>query len=254
MWLSVPQRRSEACVGGESEYVRDGDPLVRRTASRVGVAELRSLFRHLAELRSLYESKGVDEVVTPDGKHWSLWDLEYLYRESQKAENLTLRQSQAIHLCLIEGLSEREASKVIGTKPTNPVAIYANQGLARLLELQEAGRFARFQPLIDPEETRRRQRQAKLQHLAEQIRAATIVETTGCWVYPLSHPRINPVIALKASGAPQGFVYVHPLWVMYEALIGPIPSGRRVTHHDLLQYYYRGCSNPEHAILVEELR
>jgi hypothetical protein len=216
------------------------------------VAELRSLFRHLEELRSLYEAKGTDEIITPDGNHWSLWDLEYLYRESQKLDNLTLRQSQAIQLCLVDGLSEREASHVIGTRPTNPVAIYANQGLARLLELIDNGRLARFRPLPNEDELLRQRRQVTLERLAGQIKSSVTIETNGCWIYPLFHPRINPVIALRASHSPNGVVYVHPLWVMYEALVAPVPIGQRVTHHDLFQFYYRGCANPEHAILVEE--
>lgn len=229
--------------------------LVRRTASREGVAELRTLFRHLEELRSLYEAKGVDEIVTPEGEHWSIWDLEYLYRESQKPDNLTPRQSQAITLCLIQGLSEREASKVIGTAPTNPVAIYANQGLARLLEMMESGHLQRFQPSpASPEEILHERRQMALTRLAGQIKAAVTVESIGCWVYPLFHPRINPVVALRAPSAPRGYVYVHPLWVMYEAFVGTVPRGHRVAHHDLFQYHYRGCANPEHAILVEESR
>lgn len=225
---------------------------MRRAASREGVAELRTLFRHLEELRALYEAEGVDEIETPQGNKWSLWDLEYLYEESQKQPNLTTRQSQAIMLCLVRGMSEREASRIIGTAPTNPVAIYANQGLARLLELFETGQLSRFRPFLDPDAIQQQQRQGALQRISGQIKASVTVETTGCWVYPLSHPRVDPAIALRASHVPQGYLLVHPLQVMYEALVGPIPRGRQVTHHDLFEYYFRGCANPEHAVLLGE--
>lgn len=223
---------------------------MRRTASREGVAELRTLFRHLEELRSLYEAEGVDEIETPQGNRWSLWDLEYLYAESQKQPTLTTRQSQAITLCLVHGMSEREASRIIGTAPTNPVAIYANQGLARLLELIEAGQLTRFQPIVDPDQVQAQHRQDALQRISAQIKANVTVETTGCWVYPLSHPTVDPAIALRASTAPRGYLLVHPLHVMYQALVGPIPFGHRVAHHDLFEYYFRGCANPEHAVLL----
>jgi hypothetical protein len=227
----------------------DGNSGVRRTASRAGVAELRTLFRHLEELRSLYECEGVDEVETPQGNRWSLWDLEYLYRESQKSDNLTTRQSQAIALCLVQGFSEKEASRIIGTAPTNPVAIYANQGLARLIDLIENGKLRRFQP-VRPELPAQDRRQDALNRISAQIKASVTIETNGCWVYPLSSPRVDPVIALRASTAPQGYLLVHPLRIMYEALVGPVPAGNRVTHHDLFEYYYRGCANPEHAVLL----
>lgn len=214
------------------------------------MAELRTLFRHLEELRSLYEAEGVDEIETPQGNRWSLWDLEYLYAESQKHSNLTPRQSQAITLCLVQGMSEREASRIIGTAPTNPVAIYANQGLARLLELIETRQLSRFQPIVDPEQHQVQQRREALQRISAQIKASITVETTGCWVYPLSHPTVDPAIALRASTTPQGYLLVHPLHVMYEALVGPVPSGHRVTHHDLFEFYFRGCANPEHAVLL----
>lgn len=223
---------------------------VRRTASRAGVAELRTLFRHLEELRSLYEAEGVDEVETPQGNRWSLWDLEYLYEESQKQPNLTLRQSQAITLCLVHGLSEKEASRIIGTKDTNPVAIYANQGLARLIDLIEAGKLQRFRPVVDPDQSRQQQRYEALLRISSQIKASVTVEGTGCWVYPLSHPRVDPAIALRASTTPRGYLLVHPLHIMFEALIAPVPPGHRVTHDERFQYYYRGCANPEHAILL----
>jgi hypothetical protein len=214
------------------------------------VAELRTLFRHLEELRSLYESEGVDEIETPQGNRWSIWDLEYLYRESQKQPNLTLRQSQAITLCLVHGLSEKEASRIIGTKETNPVAIYANQGLARLLELIESGKLPRFQVPVDPDQVFHQKRAETLQRISAQIKASVTIETNGCWVYPLSHPRIDPAIALRSSASPRGYLLVHPLRIMYEALVAPVPNGHRVVHNDLFDYYYRGCANPEHAILL----
>jgi len=43
------------------------------------VATLRILFRNYQQLRSLYETEGIDEFDTPDGPV-SLWDLDYLYR------------------------------------------------------------------------------------------------------------------------------------------------------------------------------
>lgn len=214
-----------------------------------GVAELRELLRHLQEFRAAYEADGVDEVSTPQGNRWTLWDLEYLYQQSQ--QHLSSRQAQAIDLCLVQGKSEREVSAVMGIAASNPVAIYASQGLHRLIEMIENGRFARFRPAAERlEEIRRQQRADALRRMAEKIKSQITVRGNGCWVYPLADPRTEPTIAIRSSLAPSGFIEIPPLWVMYEALVASIPPRRTVKHRDT-PWFFRGCANPEHGVLVK---
>lgn len=105
---------------------------------RLSVGLLRELFRHLQAFRSLFEAEGVDTLTGPDGQQWSLWDLEDLYRE---AEGLPCRQKEAIDLCLIANVRERDAAVMMGVSPTNPVAMYATSGLEKLVDLVNSGQF-----------------------------------------------------------------------------------------------------------------
>lgn len=105
------------------------------------ISELRELFRNLLAFRAVYESDGIDQLHAPDGVVWSLWDLEYLYRQTQR---LTLRQRQAIELCLIHNVREQDAAVLMGVSPTNPVGMYASLGLRRLLDMIESGELSRF--------------------------------------------------------------------------------------------------------------
>ncbi len=108
----------------------------------VSVGVLRQLFRNLQLFRAIYETDGVDEVVSPDGSVYNLFDLEYLY--STGLMMLSVRQRQAIRLCLVANMVERDVAVAMAIKPSNPVSMYANDGLKKLVALIEAGELPRF--------------------------------------------------------------------------------------------------------------
>ena len=101
------------------------------------VEVLREFFRHLQAWHSLYEAEGVDVLSGPDGEEWSLWDIDVLYEMSQ--HYLSVRQRQAIRLCLYENLSEARAAKAMGTDESNPVTMYASSGLETLVHQYRVG-------------------------------------------------------------------------------------------------------------------
>lgn len=96
------------------------------------VAVLRELFRNLQGFRVLYEQDGVDVLVGPEGEEYSLWDIETLYKF---AAELPSRQHEAIELCLIHNLRERDAAVTMGVSETNPVSMYATVGLEKLVSI-----------------------------------------------------------------------------------------------------------------------
>jgi hypothetical protein len=95
------------------------------------VTTLRMLFRNLLAFRALYEDCGIDEITSPDGVTFSLWDLERLY---DCVPQLPVRQAQAIEWCLVRGEREKDVAVRMGLKPNNPVAMYATLGLQKLIE------------------------------------------------------------------------------------------------------------------------
>jgi hypothetical protein len=101
------------------------------------VETLREMFRHLQAWHSLYEAEGIDVLTGPDGEEWSLWDIDILYEMSQ--HYLSVRQRQAIRLCLYENLSEARAARAMGTDESNPVTMYASSGLETLVHLYRVG-------------------------------------------------------------------------------------------------------------------
>jgi hypothetical protein len=101
------------------------------------VETLREIFRNLQAWHSLYEAEGVDVLHAPDGEEWSLWDMDALYEMSQYY--LSVRQRQAIRLCLYENLSEVRAARSMGTDEANPVTMYASSGLETLVHLYRVG-------------------------------------------------------------------------------------------------------------------
>lgn len=107
------------------------------------------MFRHLKSFRALYESEGIEEITGADGTVWCLWDVEYLYEQSQVPGLLPPRQRQAIRLCLVENMLEKEAATAMGVSQTNPVAMYATDGLRKLITFAESGRFPRFRPDVE---------------------------------------------------------------------------------------------------------
>lgn len=108
----------------------------------LAVADLRQLFRNLQQFRSCFEYDGVDLIVGPDGDEWCLWDLEYLYRVGLPM--LPTRQHQAIELCLVRNMKESDAATAMGVSATNPVAMYATEGLKKLIVMIQAGALPMF--------------------------------------------------------------------------------------------------------------
>jgi hypothetical protein len=107
------------------------------------VSTLRELFRNLKAWRLLYEADGLDLLVDPiGGVEWSLHDVEYL--ASNGVDLLSERQQQAIRWFLIEGGTEADVATRMGIDPSNPIGMYATDGIKRLLSLIDAGRLPRF--------------------------------------------------------------------------------------------------------------
>lgn len=98
---------------------------------------LRSLLRNLESFRALREMEGIDTISTPDGNEVNLWDLEALLDYSLPL--LPSRQRQAIELVLIENCLEKQAAIQMGVSPTNPVAMYASEGLKKMIVFIEEG-------------------------------------------------------------------------------------------------------------------
>lgn len=105
------------------------------------VSTLRELLRNLVSWRAVYETDGVEVLVAPSGTSWCLWDIEYLY---DQIHLLPPRQRQAIELCLIRNIKEKEAAVIMGVSETNPVMMYASLGLAKIVAMVESGSLPRF--------------------------------------------------------------------------------------------------------------
>lgn len=124
--------------------LQGANSVARRTVElALDVATLRALFRNLQAFRACYEDEGIDAIIDPDGIEWSIHDLEYLY---EQLPLLPARQHQAIELCFVQNMKESEAATTMGVSYTNPVSIYANNGLTKLIMMIHAGRFDRFKP------------------------------------------------------------------------------------------------------------
>jgi hypothetical protein len=119
----------------------------------VDVRTLRNLFRHLQLWRSQWEAREVGESLPgADGREYNLHDIEYLYecRNFKRADKdgnsvyvLSARQRQAIELFLYHNLSERDTSLIMGIAETNPIGMYAKDGLEKLVGGQERAAGAR---------------------------------------------------------------------------------------------------------------
>ena len=107
------------------------------------VKTLRELFRNLQWWETLYESQGLDTLTGPDGVQYHLVDIQYLY---SCRTMLSARQSQAIELCLYEDTKERDTTLIMGVSPTNPVAMYATDGLKKIIRLFESGSLPKYRP------------------------------------------------------------------------------------------------------------
>ena len=99
---------------------------------------LRELFRNLQLFEALYETEGIDILTASDGRQVSLWDAQYLY-EQRRHPSLSPRQRQAIELFLYENLTESATSEAMGIMDTNPIGMYATDGLKKILVLVQSG-------------------------------------------------------------------------------------------------------------------
>lgn len=212
------------------------------------VSELRELFRHLREFRSVYEAAGLEEIQTPYGNTWSLWDLEYLLERGR--EILTFRQFQAINLCLINNMRERDAAIFMQVSPTNPVMMYASLGLQRLIDAIDSGQLPRFK--IDglessPIELAERRLQ-DLHKLAGKIKAEIDLAADDCWAYRRTLPGKPPRILLRSPQSASGLISLHPIYVTYQAYVQTVPKGFLLVHKAGLQHL--ACVNPDHGVLM----
>ena len=98
----------------------------------ITVSALRGFFRNLQAFRAYYETEHQDTIRDSAGHEWCLWDIEYLYEQRKR---LSARQRQSIELCLFLNLTEEQAASCMGVSLTNPVAMYATDGLRKLVSL-----------------------------------------------------------------------------------------------------------------------
>lgn len=95
------------------------------------LAVFRGLIRNLQGWHSAFEAGTVSDVILgPDGREWSMWDLDKLYETRVK---LPHQMRRAVELFLYDNTLERDAAKHMGVSETSPVAIYATVGLTRML-------------------------------------------------------------------------------------------------------------------------
>lgn len=96
------------------------------------VPTLRKIFKGLECWRASYEDHGID-MLTWDGLQYHIMDIEALYSASQTS--LAPRQAQSIALFLVGNLRETDVARIMGIAPTNPIGMYATDGLCRLIEM-----------------------------------------------------------------------------------------------------------------------
>ena len=89
----------------------------------------------------MYEARDVEDVLVYREFSVSLWDLDYLVVNLKR---LPPRQYEAIQYCFLEGMRESDAAVRMGVSPTNPVSMYANEGVKKILVMIEAGDLPRF--------------------------------------------------------------------------------------------------------------
>lgn len=106
---------------------------------------LRAMLRNLIPFRALYESEGVDIIADPDGREWSLWDLEHLYEMAIR--ELPKRQAQAISMFLVLNMREADVAEAMGLSRTNPIGMYATSGIERILSWVDDGKLPRFKEM-----------------------------------------------------------------------------------------------------------
>lgn len=107
----------------------------------VAPSTLRELLRNLQAFRAFYEAEGQDTITGPDGKSYCLFDIEHLY---EQVVFLSPRQRQAIELCLVNNVLEKDATKIMGVSATNPVMMYATNGLRKICARIDQGLVPRY--------------------------------------------------------------------------------------------------------------
>lgn len=112
-------------------YVRESDP----EFLSVDVTTLRQLLKGLQNWRAVNEDYGVCVIPDPKGREWHILDVEMIYRASQTL--LAPRQSQAIKYHLVNNMREADVARLMGIAPTNPVGMYATDGLKHLVSMIE---------------------------------------------------------------------------------------------------------------------
>lgn len=105
------------------------------------VGTLRELIRNLQYFQALRETDNLTEVTFPGGATYSIFDVEYLYG---CRVHLSPRQRQAIELFLYQNIRERDVARMMGVAETNPIAIYATQGLTRLCLMISKGELSGY--------------------------------------------------------------------------------------------------------------
>jgi hypothetical protein len=216
------------------------------TPADPAISELRELFKNLLLFRSIFRESGVEEFSSPAGNTWSIWDLEYLYRQ---CDRLTLRQRQAITLCLVHNMRESDGAEAMGLKDSNPVMMYATLGLRRLLDLVESGELDRFRADDHPTDLRRKQVRS-LHQLADRIRAgAHVTPRHGCWLFPSARARTATRLRIPSIYHSSGFTIVDPMVVMYQAHVGPLPPHFRIVHPEFGRNPL-ACVNYQHGELT----
>lgn len=107
------------------------DGLADADWSVLTVDTLRTLLRGLRQWRAAVEDIGLTEIVDSSGQEWVIWDVEAIFYASQNV--LPVRQSQAISMFLVDGMRERDVAISMGISPTNPIGMYATDGLRTLV-------------------------------------------------------------------------------------------------------------------------
>lgn len=110
---------------------------------------MRRVFRNLSSFRAMYEDTGIAEVTGPKGIVLNLYDIERLY---SFRTSLSPRQQEAIELFLGEDIREKDVAIMMGVSDTNPVAIYATQGLKRIYKMIESGEISGFEDWVEQRE------------------------------------------------------------------------------------------------------
>jgi DNA-directed RNA polymerase specialized sigma subunit len=111
------------------------------------VSVLRELIRNLQSWESLYAAREVEDTLPgPGGVEYNLFDVQYIYSCRTR---LAPRQRQAIELFLYENVREKRVAEMMGVSTSNPVAMYATDGLKRLCFMIDSGMLERYDDRVE---------------------------------------------------------------------------------------------------------